>query len=132
MRLAPSGQTTFSYPVNFAASESQVTVGSRQIGVRPWVGGRFAGITAAGAVVPRTSIGQHGFTIARTSTKGEYAISWTTPHPSGTDYVFFAQAGGLHALCFPVAATSMTIAFYTFQNSQADPEFPAEATFVVH
>jgi hypothetical protein len=128
LSIAPSGQTTFSYPVNFTLPP---TMGSRQVGTQPWVAGRFAGETVPGAITPRTSQGQHGFNLTRTSTIGEYAVSWSTPHPSGANYIYFAQAGGLHAFCFPTSATSMTIAFYTFQNSQQDPLLPAEATFMI-
>jgi hypothetical protein len=126
------GATTFNYPVSFF-SQPSVTIGNRQVGTRPWVAGRFAGSTVASTIIPRTSDGHRGFTVARASTVGEYVVSWTTPHPNGGNYVYFAQAGGLQAivLAMGATATSLTISFYTYTGSQADPVFPGEATFMI-
>jgi hypothetical protein len=75
MSIAPSGQTTFRYPVN---------IGNQPVATRPWVAGRVDGSTAI-----ISNLGQQStFTVTRREgwPQGHFIISWSAAHPSGSNY----------------------------------------------
>jgi hypothetical protein len=110
-----------------------LTIAGQPAATRPWVAGRFSGTTVAGAVTLRANIGQQqSVTITRTSTVGEYNLSWTTAHPLGANYVMTVALPGGNPIWLTTSATTATISCYTFQGTQIDPASPADVYFVVY
>jgi hypothetical protein len=121
MRIAPSGQTTFNYPVNFAAPANEVTVGSRQIGVRPWVAGCFQGRSSNG---PCTVVSTDGHQIygASRSALGVYDITWLGAHPKGSSYMVLANMPTITGfLSWSRTPTSLTLICSTNGGFAQDP-----------
>jgi hypothetical protein len=65
------------------------TIGTNPIAVKPWVSGRFGGVSSGNPNITGTASnvgtgsGVQSFTVTRQSA-GTYNITWTTAHPSGS------------------------------------------------
>jgi hypothetical protein len=65
------------------------TIGTNPIAVKPWVSGRFGGVSSGNPNITGTASnagtgsGTQSFTVTRQAA-GTYNINWTTAHPSGS------------------------------------------------
>jgi hypothetical protein len=64
------------------------TIGTNPIAVKPWVSGRFGGVSSGNPNITGTASntgtgsGTQSFTVTRQAA-GTYNVNWTTAHPSG-------------------------------------------------
>jgi hypothetical protein len=75
------------------------TIGTNPIAVKPWVSGRFSGVSSGNPNITGTASnvgtgsGVQSFTVTRQQT-GTYNITWTTAHPSGSSYTILVAVRG--------------------------------------
>jgi hypothetical protein len=106
-----------------------LTIAGRPAATKPWVAGRCA--PGAGGTIFSSSGQQSDFSVTRNGdgTVGQWRVSWSAGHPSGSDYGVLITVGGtpVHWSYTSVSATSFQLSFYNLSNSLADP---SEFTFM--